>query len=276
MHVPWDDAGCLCPVGDFFNYAAPAEEPCDHKTLGTCGNDFIVLTEGLSEASAQRLTDAGFDEDVGAYCFYAKKNYREEEQVLLSYGMYTNLELLEHYGFLLDDNPNDKAFIPLEPDMYKLCSWPKELLYIDQQGKPSFALFSAMRLWATPPNKRRSVGHLAYSGKQISVENEITVMGWIAQKCQDILQNLRTSIEQDKLLLSSISKIEDILLPVELEKLPSACRTEFCAFLESHEVTNADKNLHIPRKARRSISRWILALQWRLSYKRKLLHCIAE
>ena len=138
------------------------------------------------------------------------------KQVLLSYGMYTNLELLEHYGFLLDDNPNDMAFIPLEPDMYTLCSWPKELLYIDQDGKPSFALLSAMRLWATPPNKRRSVGHLAYSGKQISVENEITVMGWIAKKCQDMLQNLRTSIEQDKLLLSSICKIEDIFLPVEL------------------------------------------------------------
>lgn len=200
------------------------------------------------------------------------------KQVLLSYGMYTNLELLEHYGFLLDDNPNDKAFIPLEPDMYKLCSWPKELLYIDEEGKPSFALLSAMRLWATPPNKRRSVGHLAYSGKQISVKNEIAVMGWIAKKCQDMFQNLRTSIEQDELLQSSIGKIEDIFLPMELEKLPSICSIELRAFLESHELTNEEdfNNLHIPRKARRSISRWILAVQWRLSYKRKLLYCIAE
>lgn len=278
MHVPWDDAGCLCPVGDFFNYAAPAEEPCGNKTLGSCGNGFSLQTEELSAAIAQRLTDAGFEADVGAYCFYAKRNYREKEQVLLSYGMYTNLELLEHYGFLLDDNPNDKAFIPLEPDMYKLCSWPKELLYIDQEGKPSFALLSAMRLWATPPNKRRSVGHLAYSGKQISVENEIAVMGWIAKKCQDMFQNLRTSIEQDELLLSSIGKIEDIFLPMELEKLPSICSIELRAFLESHELTNEEdfNNLHIPRKARRSISRWILAVQWRLSYKRKLLYCIAE
>ncbi|KAL7223602.1 hypothetical protein ACSBR1_025122 [Camellia fascicularis] len=26
LHVPWDNAGCLCPVGDLFNYAAPGEE----------------------------------------------------------------------------------------------------------------------------------------------------------------------------------------------------------------------------------------------------------
>ncbi|KAL5811923.1 hypothetical protein ACOSQ3_026873 [Xanthoceras sorbifolium] len=25
MHIAWDDAGCLCPGGDLFNYAAPGE-----------------------------------------------------------------------------------------------------------------------------------------------------------------------------------------------------------------------------------------------------------
>ncbi|KAL3525098.1 hypothetical protein ACH5RR_013470 [Cinchona calisaya] len=278
MHIPWDEAGCLCPVGDFFNYAAPAEEPCDHETVGTCTNGTLVQTEGLFDASAQRLTDAGYEEDVAAYCFYASRNYREKEQIFLSYGVYTNLELLEHYGFLLNDNPNDKAFIPLEPAMRSLCSWPKELLYINQDGKPSFALLSAMRLWATPSNKRRSVGHLAYSGKQLSFENEITVIGWIAKKCQDILRNLKTSVEQDKLLLNIIDKIEDSLLPLELEKLPSICGSELYAFLESHDVANGEDftNLYVSQKSRRSICRWKFAIQWRLSYKRKLLYCSAE
>lgn len=190
--------------------------------------------------------------------------------------MYTNLELLEHYGFLLSENPNDKAFIPLEPEMYSLCSWPRELLYIDQDGKPSFSLLSAMRLWATPPSKRRSVGHLAYSGKQLSVQNDIIVMEWIKKKCQDILQCLTTSIEQDNLLLSFINKIHDFLLPMELEKLSSTFSSELCAFFESHDVTKTGdlSKLCISKKARRSMTSWKLAIQWRLGYKRKLLNCI--
>ena len=27
MHIPWDEAGCLCLVGDLFNYDAPGMEP---------------------------------------------------------------------------------------------------------------------------------------------------------------------------------------------------------------------------------------------------------
>ena len=101
MHVPWDDAGCLCPVGDFFNYAAPAEEPCGNKTLGSCGNGFSMQTEGLSEANAQRLTDAGFEDDVGAYCFYAKRNYREKEQVWLQVLVYHDVFPSDMYMCLL-------------------------------------------------------------------------------------------------------------------------------------------------------------------------------
>ena len=47
-------------------------------------------------------------------------------------------------------------------------------MYIHQDGKPSFALLSALRLWATPLNQRKSVGYLAYSGSQLSIENEIS------------------------------------------------------------------------------------------------------
>ncbi|CBI27360.3 unnamed protein product, partial [Vitis vinifera] len=193
MHIPWDDAGCLCPVGDFYNYAAPGEEPCGWEDLKDAEQDDVL---------SQRLTDGGYKEDLAAYCFYARKNYKKGEQVLLSYGTYTNLELLEHYGFLLDENPNDKAFIPLEPEVYASSSWPKDSLYIHQNGKPSFALLSALRLWATPASQRRSVGHLVYSGTQLSSENEIFVMEWIAKSCHVVLENLPTSVEEDSLLLS--------------------------------------------------------------------------
>ncbi|GMY12779.1 protein SET DOMAIN GROUP 40 [Fagus crenata] len=264
LHIPWDEAGCLCPVGDLFNYAAPGEE-----TLGSDEEQF--------DPHFQRLTDAGFDEAVAAYCFYARQDYKKGQQVLLCYGTYTNLELLEHYGFLLNENPNDKVFIPLEPEIYSSSSWPKELLYIHQNGKPSFSLLSALRLWATPPNKRRSVGHLAYSGSQLSVDNEILVMKWTTKKCNAILTNLPTSIEDDSSLLTSINEIQDFHTLLELGKVLSSSRDEIWAFIKANNLQNVESgnNLLLSRKARWSMDRWKLAVQWRLRYKKILLDCIS-
>ena len=74
MHIPWDAAGCFCPVGDFFNYAAPDEEQ--------------VLSEDSTNADmgakSLRLTDGVFEEKYDAYCFYARRGYKKGEQVLLS------------------------------------------------------------------------------------------------------------------------------------------------------------------------------------------------
>ncbi|KAL3845061.1 hypothetical protein ACJIZ3_002464 [Penstemon smallii] len=256
MHVPWDTAGCLCPVGDFFNYAPPDEDPCHLENSA----------EELFDTNTDRLTDAGYDEAVASYCFYAKRNYRKGDQVLLSYGTYTNLELLEHYGFLLQENPNDKAFIPLEPEMHSLCSWPKESLYISQNGKPSFALLSTLRLWATPVSKRKSVSHIACTGHQISTENEVVVMKWLAKKCHVLLSNCSTSIEEDELLLRIIDRIQDYdPLTTEYGVLAPALNGELCAFFERNSV-----------KRRQSIYRWKLAVQWRYGHKRILFDCISH
>lgn len=199
-------------------------------------------------------------------------------QVLLSYGTYTNLELLEHYGFLLDENPNDKAFIPLEPEVYASSSWPKDSLYIHQNGKPSFALLSALRLWATPASQRRSVGHLVYSGTQLSSENEIFVMEWIAKSCHVVLENLPTSVEEDSLLLCALDKMQDPDLPMEVGNALRSSGVEFSAFLEAHDLKIGDGNvgLLLSEKARRSMERWKLAVQWRLRHKRILVDCISR
>jgi len=45
-------------------------------------------------------------------------SYARGQQVFLCYGAHTNLELLEHYGFLLQDNPHDTVLLP--PEL--LCS----------------------------------------------------------------------------------------------------------------------------------------------------------
>ncbi|KAK4274979.1 hypothetical protein QN277_018130 [Acacia crassicarpa] len=289
LHIPWDEAGCLCPVGDLFNYDAPGREPSDPEdkeilssissfqvnSISNVENTFTLDAEELDPHS-QRLTDGGFEEDVNSYCFYARENYKQGEQVLLCYGLYTNLELLEHYGFLLQENPNDKIFIPLESAVYSSSSWPKESLYICHDGKPSFALLSALRLWATPKNKRKSVGHLVYSGSQLSVDNEIVVMKWLSKTCDSALNSLPTSIDEDTILLNAMDNSQDFCRFMEITKLLSS-RDEICSFLkvdnlhDSHDLTD----VLVSRKVRRSMDKWKLAVLWRLRYKKVLANCIS-
>nr|KJB48120.1 hypothetical protein B456_008G054300 [Gossypium raimondii] len=276
LHIPWDEAGCLCPVGDFFNYAAPTEDPDSFENVENWQNEHAK--DDLDIHHSQRLTDGGYEEDVAAYCFYAKKNYNVGEQVLLSYGTYTNLELLEYYGFLLEDNPNEKVFIPLDLDMHSLSCWPKESLYIHQNGRPSFALMCALRLWATPPRQRKSIGHLAYSGCPISKGNEIYVMKWIGKKCDALLKEMPTSVEEDKSLVHLIDKM------VEYENLREWVKEASAVFggefgdnniLKAAYGVEGDNELTSLVRTKMLIDRWKLAVQWRLMYKTVVARCIS-
>ncbi|TYH37692.1 hypothetical protein ES332_D12G057900v1 [Gossypium tomentosum] len=276
LHIPWDEAGCLCPVGDFFNYAAPTEDPDSFENVENWQNEHAK--DDLDIHHSQRLTDGGYEEDVAAYCFYAKKNYNVGEQVLLSYGTYTNLELLEYYGFLLEDNPNEKVFIPLDLDIHSLSCWPKESLYIHQNGRPSFALMCALHLWATPPRQRKSIGHLAYSGCPISKGNEIYVMKWIGKKCDALLKEMPTSVEEDKSLVHLIDKM------VEYENLREWVKEASAVFggefgdnniLKAAYGVEGDNELTSLVRTKMLIDRWKLAVQWRLMYKTVVARCIS-
>ncbi|XP_059290788.1 protein SET DOMAIN GROUP 40 isoform X2 [Lycium ferocissimum] len=279
MHIPWDEAGCLCPVGDFFNYTAPGEETSNSEDR-VAGKAFSLQEDGPLKletelAADHRLIDAGYEEDVSSYRFYARRIYRKGEQVLLSYGTYTNLELLQHYGFLLTDNPNDKAFIPLEPDMYSLCSWENELLYIQSDGKPSFALLSTVRFWAVPKTSRRSVVHQVYSGNLLSTENEVVAMRWLARKCRTILDILPTTTEEDCKLLAILDEFQDIHQIVEIKEMPPTLASELCAFIKSKNLVS-EGICAMSSIARRSIERWKLAILWRYHYKKILCNCIVH
>ncbi|CAM8933173.1 unnamed protein product [Rhodiola kirilowii] len=282
LHIPWDDAGCLCPVGDLFNYAAPGDEPnpvpSSSPWLDETVNDKDVLDKlhvHQSDAHAQRLTDGGFNDADATYCFYARENYRKGEQVLLGYGLYTNLELLEHYGFLLSSNPNDKVFVSLTPDMNYCTSWSKDLLYIDHSGKPSYALLSALRLWATPPNQRKSVSHLAYSGLRHSRQNEIIVMKWLVKKCHEILKTLPTTVEEDSSLLQTLEKVQCL---GDIMKIKQAAHLtvdhEVHYFFKLHHLPEEPSRAKLSEKLIKSIETWKLAVLWRLGYKKILHNCI--
>lgn len=177
----------------------------------------------------------------------------------------------------MDENPNEKVFIPLEPEIYSSNSWPKESMYIHQSGKPSFALLSALRLWATQPYKRRSLAHLAYSGWQLSAENEIFVVRWISNSCNVLLKSLTTSFGEDCSLLNAIGKMQGLHNPLELRTYMAFSTGEIQAFLEVNDLQNKEGGAELPspRKIKRSIERWKLAVQWRLSYKKVLVNCIS-
>lgn len=167
------------------------------------------------------------------------------------------------------------AFIPLEPEMYSCCSWSQNSLFIHQNGKPSFSLLSTIRLWATPPNQRKSVGHIALSGSQISKENELFTMEWIAKKCHYILKNFGTTIKEDNLLLAAIDNMRVSKSNIDFEKMPSTIKCEIQGFLNVVDVPVGEM-VDLCRQSKNLVDRWKLAVEWRIGYKKILVDCIAH
>lgn len=289
LHIPWDSAGCLCPVGDLFNYAAPDEEftsdesECMPESFQPNVSSFSKFEECSEELDCGqlddylvRLTDGGYVEDVASYCFYARRRYKKGEQVLLSYGTYTNLELLEHYGFLLNSNPNDKVYIQLSTDIYTSSSCSKDSLYIQPDGSPSFALLCTLRLWATPVNLRRTFGGQAYAGSMLSNKNELFVMKWVAEHCKNILRAMATSPEDDELLLVVIDKmLDDSSYPMYTGLL--SLEREVSGFFQANGLQLQKESMSgspLSPRVMRSLQRWKLAVEWRLSQKRTLVSSV--
>ncbi|XP_057851489.2 protein SET DOMAIN GROUP 40 isoform X2 [Cryptomeria japonica] len=333
LHVPWDAAGCFCPVGDLFNYAAPGanwkvvdDSTLERETISSESSNennyqgrshSSLHQENIKEAPEienkgwndfnGRLTDGGYEAELDAYCFYAQKRYLQGEQVFLCYGVYTNLELLEHYGFVLKDNPNDKIYIDLDENMLTSRLWEKNHLYLQCDGKPSFSLLVALRLYATPPNLRKRIGHLAFSGLQISLENDIAVTKWLLGRCKNLLAKLPTTIEEDELLLEIIDKCDEDdglqFISALFQDTEMRQNNDYCVLLNQfqkwsrlhsegwHNVTveiNTFFRIHCLQRnecidlsqkpeVKRSLDRWKLAIQWRLGYKtilhRGILYC---
>jgi hypothetical protein len=92
LHIPWDEAGCLCPIGDLFNYDAPGEELSGIENIIASSN----VDEEQIDFHSQRLTDGGFVEDSNAYCFYARTNYKKGDQV-----EYTVLENFKFFNITI-------------------------------------------------------------------------------------------------------------------------------------------------------------------------------
>jgi len=128
------------PYGDLHNYQPPPgphitdileddaeqEVTADNRPCSTaCGNR--TSSSGCSTSGRrfegggtcnghpggdeQLCGDGSFDASCGMYKLYARRSYARGEQVYLCYGRHSNLELLELYGFMLDENPHEEALL---------------------------------------------------------------------------------------------------------------------------------------------------------------------
>ena len=59
-----------------------------------------------SEEEDPEVGDGHYDPKDEMYRLVSRRSYKPGDQVFLCYGRHTNLELLEHYGFMLDNNPH--------------------------------------------------------------------------------------------------------------------------------------------------------------------------
>lgn len=89
----------------------------------------------------------------------ARVRYAPGDQVFLCYGRHTNLQLLQHYGFTLRDNPHEEVLVPLpllDAQISKArrngseaavlnAMLPASDCFLHANGQPSWELVRALR-----------------------------------------------------------------------------------------------------------------------------------
>ena len=123
VSVPFHEAGALCPMGDMFNYA-PHDPPILIDVLGAPA--FGVNEGNTTSASSREVAtdpipgDGAWDEESKTFAFRAarqpdgRRSIAADEEIFVCYGEYTNLELLEFYGFTLGPNENPQDYYALD------------------------------------------------------------------------------------------------------------------------------------------------------------------
>lgn len=336
VHVPFDSAGALCPMGDLFNYAPPAvpaeieadSEPLlpplpreaperstgpPSKSQGTPADEppqppvdleAAQLASSRSGESAvhadetaprpsddemvpERICSSGaggegsYVESAREYHFRAKTPARKGEQVLMCYGMYSNLELLEHYGFLLPGsgtealNPHDQVCMP-EGLLRRLGLWEEGAggdatgHYLQASGAPSWDLMCALRLAEEPVHVRSQRRFQARSGDRLSIQGDVGALRRLASICTQLLSGLPTNLLEDGVHLNQLRELrlkEEVLTRAEaLEvKAGEAIPSEYCGTtLSTARATREAERLPPTPKHME------LAIEWRMSFKRIL------
>ena len=195
--------------------------------------------------------------------------------MFLCYGRHTNLELLQHYGFVLPDkaNPPDTAALPpqLLPVAVRqqlaraaadshagntgssmgsgndgdLQEGPAAAAcYLHASGAPSWGLLRALRLGCATSAERRSSSYLALQDQAISAGSERGAFEGIKAACEAALAALPTTLQQDEQQLQQLAQ--------EQQQQQAARQQDACG------------------SSQQAAERLAVALEWRLGYKRTL------
>lgn len=209
------EAGCLTPFGDLFNYAPPEGPYTPHLEIDSTQEE----EEELSNAPMASTTpppppppcsgDGYLDTETNEYCIYARKDYITGEEIFLCYGRYTNLELLEHYGFVLgaEQNPHDTAVLPRnvlpEAVIFQLEAIAGSAAEptIHANGNPSWEFLRALRLAALTPAGRKIKSSAIFNDEKADDESEIWAMKTLIEACHEGLGKLPTTLKEDEELL---------------------------------------------------------------------------
>ncbi|CAK0784490.1 hypothetical protein CVIRNUC_007694 [Coccomyxa viridis] len=236
MYLDGDPAGVLMPFGDLHNHSPPPAPALPDlggaQRLG--GPDQDGMQPSLC-SEHKGHGDGTFDSETRVYKLHARTRYLPGEQVFLCYGSHSNLDLLEHYGFVLDDNPHDAALLPVGalPDGQLQGSVQPRECWLHPCGTPSWGLLRALRTWAATSCGHGARKHAALEGMRVSQESEAIAMSALRSLCSGVLDDLPTSCSNDEEILA-----RDII----------------SGALSEQEV---------------------LAVRWRRLYKQSLLNCIA-
>ena len=203
------------------------------------------------------------------------RRYKAGQQVFLCYGRHTNLELLQHYGFVLaDSNPHDVAALPprlLPPAVQQQLAGSgadaaaadlpgcaaedgAAAALLHASGAPSWQLLRALRLGCATPAERKASAYLALSDRPISAASEQEAFEALRAACQAALQELPTTIAQDEAELAAAAAGE-----------PAAG-----AMPASGAAAGAAGQQQQQQQQQAGAERMRLAIEWRLCHKRIL------
>jgi len=138
---------------------------------------------------------------------YTDRNYKQTEQVYVTYGQKSNAELLLLYGFVVERNPFDSVDICVSLNE-KDPTYKKKLQILQDSGTevaPRFPLFQdrypkeliEFLRFCVATEKELD----ADFGEYISAENEQAVANAIIEACEDALVQYPNTMEEDEALL---------------------------------------------------------------------------
>lgn len=220
--------------------------------------------------------------------------------MFLCYGRHCNLELLQHYGFVMADNPHDVAHLPahlLPPAVRQQLAGesgsgsssghlggaagggeghaPLAEAYLHACGAPSWGLLCALRLACAVPAERKAAACRALEGRPLSAASERATFAALLAACEGALAALPSSIEEDE---GELARLQGAAAAAPAAPQPQAQPlaqgneqlSRRCLEQEQEPAKGESPSQQELERAQWAAEKLCVALEWRLCYKRTL------